>query len=737
MADLLTPVAPKSESDTIQGVVEYYVYQNEDNSYCVAKFLPTGESEPINIVGPLLNVSPGETIEVSGAWQNHKNYGRQFAVSTFLPILPSTLQGLEKYLGSGLIKGIGPKYAARIVQRFGLATLDVLDRSPDRLTEAPGLGAKRAAAIAEAWHKHQSVRQVMIFLMGQGISPKFSAKIYKSYGDRSIEIIRENPYRLAEDINGVGFKSADKIAKTQGLRADSPFRVRSGVLHALSSFSQQGNVCAPRSQLIAAAAELLEVDQAAIEKAIDELSGETAPRQLVAARYPEFGEDVYYLANLHHYERFVAGKLKSLLAAPKHIPAIDIEAQINAFEAERRFKLAEQQRAAVAQALKGGITVITGGPGTGKTTIVRAILSILDNFKVHYMLASPTGRAAKRLSEATGRRAATLHRLLKWSPHDGRFAYNRDNTLKTSLLVIDETSMLDIALAARVLDALADETSLLLVGDVDQLPSVGPGNVLGDIIESGVAPVVRLTQVFRQAERSLIVRNAHRINHGEFPYLPKGNEKPRPDFYFTEKEEPEEVLRVIKSLVQDRIPFKFGFRPIEDIQVITPMHKGTLGTENLNRELQLILNPAAKPLARGSAAFRVGDKVMQVKNNYDKDVFNGDIGVVLSIDSQDHELKVKYEDRVVSYEYDDLDQLILSYAISVHKAQGSEYRAVVMPIHTQHYIMLQRNLVYTALTRARDLVCLVGTKRALGMAIRNDRLARRWTGLKHILAMEE
>ncbi|MCX7049688.1 MAG: ATP-dependent RecD-like DNA helicase [Candidatus Sumerlaeota bacterium] len=733
MPDLLTSIAPKGQSDTMQGVVEYFVFQNEDNSYCVAKFLPAGESEPINVVGALAGVSPGETLEVSGAWETHKTYGRQFTVSNFMPVLPSTLKGVEKFLGSGLIKGIGAVYASRIVKQFGMATLDILDRSPERLSEVPKLGAKRVEMIEKAWRARQAERQVMIFLMGQNISPAYAARIVKTYGSRAVEVLRENPYRLAEDVDGIGFKSADVIAMNQGIAQDSPFRARAGVLHALSSLAQQGHVCAPRAALLEASQKILGIAEEAISTAIDDLCAEAGPRQLASRRLGASGEIHYYLANLYRHEEFVAQKIKELIAAPKHLPAIDAEKEIAAFETDRRFKLAEQQRAAVVQALKGGVIVITGGPGTGKTTIVRTILRILEKYNVHFLLASPTGRAAKRLAETTGSRATTLHRMLKWSPHDGRFQYDRNNPLKTSLLVIDEVSMLDITLAARVLDALPDTTSLLLVGDADQLPSVGPGNVLGDLIESGVAPVVRLTEIFRQAQRSLIVRNAHRINHGEFPYIPKPEEKPRPDFYFTQKEEDEEALRAIKSLVSERIPFKFGFRPTEDIQVITPMHRGSLGTENLNNELQRLLNPSGKPLRRGHTEFRVGDKVMQIKNNYDKDVFNGDIGVILTIDTEDHEMKVAYESRTITYDYDELDQLILSYAISVHKAQGSEYRAVVMPIHTQHYIMLQRNLLYTALTRARELACIVGTKRALAIAVRNDRQARRWTGLKEML----
>jgi exodeoxyribonuclease V alpha subunit len=638
-------------------------------------------------------------------------------------VLPATLTGIEKYLGSGLVKGIGPIMAKRIVARFGLETLDIIEGSSEKLQEVEGIGPIRVERIAKAWQDQREIREVMVFLQGEGVSSTYAVKIYKVYGDRAISVVKENPYRLALDISGIGFKTADKIAQNMGIDPSSPMRAEAGIIHVLSEMVDDGHVYYPYEELKEKAAELLEVGKEFLDTALGTL---TEQRRVVIEEHPE--HRAVYLTPLHVAEVNVAIRLKTLLNSPKQLSQIDIEKAIEWVQRANHIELAEMQKEAIRKAITGKVMVITGGPGTGKTTLVNSLIKILGQKGQRILLASPTGRAAKRLSEVTGHEAKTIHRLLEFSPSEGGFKRNDENPLDADLVIIDEVSMVDILLMNHLLKAMTPAATLLLVGDADQLPSVGPGNVLKDIIASEQMETIRLTEIFRQAQESLIVVNAHRVNRGELLQL-----QPSPgqqsNLYLINREEPEKVMEVIKDLCKRRLPHAFQFDPLDDIQVMTPMHRGTVGVANLNAELQNLLNPNSKAVTRGGRLFRVNDKVMQIKNNYAKDTFNGDIGRIVDIDLEEQNLMVKFEDRVIDYDWSDLDELVLAYAISIHKSQGSEYPAVVIPLLTQHYIMLQRNLLYTAITRAKRLVVLVGSKRAIAIAIKNNKVQLRYTNL--------
>jgi exodeoxyribonuclease V alpha subunit len=718
----------KSEESTLVGTVESIVYFSETDHYTVANFLPEGERAPIVIVGNLVNVSPGETLRIWGRPKRTLRYGEQFSVSYFQSVLPATITGIRRYLGSGLIKGIGPTFAERIVRRFGAETLQIIDADIERLRAVPGIGEKRVEMIRAAWEKHKHVRELMLFLQTHGVSTSLALKIYKHYKDNALRILKENPYQIALDISGIGFKTADKIAEHLGFPKDSPLRAEAGIVHVLNEFSEEGHSFCPCDTLVERACKMLEVGDEAVRGALKKLYNAGT---VVLEKLPE-GDKAVFAKALHTCERAVARYLLSLIKTGKPYPSIDVNDEMTRFEGTYRFAFAEEQRQALRSALTGGVLVITGGPGTGKTTTIRGIIKILSDKGLRILLAAPTGRAAKRLAEVTQKPATTIHRLLKYNPKDAIFTFDEAHPLKADLVIIDETSMLDVVLAYYLLKAVLPTTSLIFVGDVDQLPSVGPGNILKDIIHSDKVEVIRLEKIFRQARRSLIITNAHRINKGEFPFL-RTDKGARQDFFFIEKKEPQEALEAIKKLVQQRIPERFHLNPIEDVQVICPMYKGILGATNLNRELQDLLNPGPTSLVRGSLSLRIGDKVMQLKNNYDKDVYNGDIGIVVGVDNEYQTVKVRFENRIVLYDFDDLDELCLSYAISVHKSQGSEYPGVVIPLHTQHYIMLQRNLLYTAVTRGKRLVCIVGTKQALAMAIRNNRIQQRFSGLRQWL----
>jgi exodeoxyribonuclease V alpha subunit len=619
--------------------------------------------------------------------------------------------------------------AKRLIARFGIETLDIIDETPERLQEVDGIGPIRTERIASAWEEQKEIREVMVFLQGQGVSATYAVKIFKEYGDRAISIVKENPYRLALDISGIGFKTADKIAHNMGIDPSSQIRAEAGIIHVLSEKADEGHVYCPCEELKEETALLLDLDKLTLDVPIITLGKQD--RVVVEER-----ENIkaVYLKPMHVAEVNVARRLKALLGTPKEFLQLDVEKAIEWVQQINKMHLAEMQKEAIRKAISGKVLVITGGPGTGKTTLVNSLIRILERREKRITLASPTGRAAKRLSEVSGREAKTVHRLLEYSPKEGNFKRNDDNPLDTDLVIIDEISMVDILLMNHLLKAIPLEATLVMVGDIDQLPSVGPGNVLKDVITSGWVETVRLTEIFRQAQESLIVVNAHRINRGELP-LTKSAEGQRKNFYYIKVEEPKKALDVLKELVSNRLPSAFHIDPFDDIQVMAPMHKGVVGVANLNAELQMVLNPEGQGITRVGRSFRINDKVMQIKNNYEKDIFNGDIGRIVEIDLEGQTLMVRFEDRIVIYEWSELDELVLAYAISIHKSQGSEYPAVVVPLLSQHYIMLQRNLLYTAITRAKQLVVLVGSRRAIAIAIRNNRVQTRYTFLSSRLSV--
>jgi len=697
------------------------VFRSEATGYTVCRVKAKGAADPVVVVGTCAAIWVGETLRAEGEWVRHPQHGSQFQASRITCIVPTSAKGVERYLASGMIRGIGEVMARRLVARFGADTLKVIEKESARLEEVDGIGPKRRQRIKDSWIEQKAVRDIMIFLQSHGVGTAQSARIYRHLGSDSIAVISENPYRLC-DIWGIGFKSADRVAASIGIARDSEARARAGLAYTLETMTDEGHCFCPKPELILRAQELLDIPA---ERLMDALAGEVR-----ACRLADDGDRIY-LPRLLAAETTAAQRLRQLMAAKPRFEPIVVEKALPWAAKRMGIEFAPAQGDALRMALSEKASIITGGPGVGKTTIIRAITDIFGVRRLMIRLAAPTGRAAKRMEEATGLQAQTLHRLLGYEPGGGRFVHGADKRMEGDVFIVDEVSMVDLPLMAAFLEALPDGAHLVLVGDKDQLPSVGPGNVLRDLLESGVVPATRLDTVFRQADRSWIVHNAHRVNQGMSLELPGADEET--DFYFIEAEDAERALRAVLDLAVDRIPAKFGFDPVRDVQVLTPMRRNQLGADNLNVLLQERLNPSGKQLIRYGRVFRVGDRVMQVRNNYDKDVFNGDIGRIESADEVDQELVVNFEGKRVTYDLSDLDELVLAYSCSIHKSQGSEYPAAVILMTTQHYKLLQRNLLYTAITRGRRLVCIVGSSKAVWMAIRNDEIRMRRTWLRERL----
>ncbi|RZB34460.1 MAG: exodeoxyribonuclease V alpha subunit [Desulfobacteraceae bacterium Eth-SRB1] len=721
----------------LEGQIEGITYTSEESGFTIVRVRVHGQRGTVTVVGNLMSPCTGEVLRMKGEWINHPRYGRQFKVMHYKTEVPASIDGIRKYLGSGLIKGIGPVIAKRIVKKFGKMTLAIIEDEIERLAKVDGIGKNRLSMIKTAWEEQKDIRDVMLFLQTHGVGSGYAVKIFKKYGNRSIQAVKENPYRLATDIFGIGFITADSIADKLGFSRNSELRAKAGILYVMRQLADDGHVYYPYEPLVAKCMETLQVDREIIIRAI----GSIAIEGMIIIddlndNIEEFRKNnkAVYLPVFYFSEVKTAAILKKLVNTPKMIRDVNVAKAIEWVQNRLVVNLAENQIAAIKGSLENKVMVITGGPGTGKTTIINAVLKIISRLKVKTLLAAPTGRAAKQMSETTGHKAVTIHRLLEFSFQKGGFQKNEKNLLNCGLLIIDEASMIDQVLMHHLLKAIPYSAALIVVGDVNQLPSVGAGNVLNDIIASGIAPVIELTDIFRQARESRIIVNAHKINSGIIPDLePQDASGLKNDFYFIRQEDPEKALKIIIELVKERIPLRFGFDPFDDIQVLTPMHRGIVGAENLNAKLQKALNPGKDQIMRGNRNYRVNDKVMQIKNNYEKDIFNGDIGRIVGISHEDQEVIISFDGRNILYKLSDLDEIILAYAVSVHKSQGSEYPAVIIPVLTQHYILLQRNLIYTAVTRGRKLVVMVGTGKALAIGVNNNKTQRRYTYLKHRL----
>lgn len=701
----------------LSGVVERITFANEENGFSVIKIKSKGFADLVTVVGNLAAVNVGATIRLKGEWRYDSKFGKQFNVVDYRETVPATIAGIEKYLGSGLIKGIGPVYARRIVKHFKEETLKVIEESPDYLINVEGIGQKRVDMIKKAWQEQKEIKNVMLFLQSNGVSTAYAVKIYKTYGNESISIVKTNPYRLADDIWGIGFKTADKIAQQLGFDKHSFERCRSGIVYILNELSNDGHCFSTREQLLETAEKMLELEKSLIEETIDRMIEE---KSII----PDEGEAIY-LPAFYHSEVGIARRIKEILSLESIYKSAHTMDIIYNIEKEYGIKYDEVQVEAIKSAVNSKFMVLTGGPGTGKTTTTLAIIKIFQKLNARILLAAPTGRAAKRMSEATEMEAVTIHRLLEYSPLEG-YKKNDESTLECDVLIIDETSMVDTILMYNLLKAVSNETVVILVGDVDQLPSVGAGNVLKDIIDSGTVEVVKLTRIFRQAQGSAIITNAHRINKGEAPNLRGGSKS---DFFFIEEQEPQKVVETIKELCARRLPNYYKVDPVYDIQVLCPMQRGEAGAYNLNLVLQETLNTSDVSIKYGGTVYKLKDKVMQIKNNYDKNVFNGDIGTITYIDTEDKTLIINFDGVDVDYDATELDEVVLAYATTVHKSQGSEYKIVVAPFTMQHYMMLQRNLLYTCVTRAKKILVLVGSKKAIGIAVSNNKTQKRNTML--------
>lgn len=716
--------------DEICGYIERITFQSPENGFTVARLKERGKRDLTAIVGTMPSVQAGESIRCRGRWKENVNFGIQFEVESFEVEQPQSAEGIKRYLSSGLIKGIGPVFAERIVKYHREQTLEVIDTNPDSLLEIDGIGPVRLERIKGCWEEQKAIRELMLFLQSYGISPTYAQKVFKTYGEESKKIIEENPYQLARDVYGIGFKTADNTAQKLGIDRQAHIRIDSGVEYVLSKLSEDGHTCYPQADFLEKARELLEVEAEKINARLDFIEREEriVSGPLDGAEKPE---DFLWLKAFHVSEQGIARELRRLRSDPELAFPGSEEPSLLEAEKELNIQLAPNQRLAVERSLSEKIHIITGGPGTGKSTITKVILHIMSRRKGEILLAAPTGRASKRLSEVTGREASTIHSMLEYDFSIGGFRRKRDNPLECALLIVDEASMIDTILMYSLLKALPDKARLILVGDTDQLPSVGAGNVLQDFIDSGLLPVARLTEIFRQAAQSKIVTNAHRINAGVFPDIRVDKTA---DFFFLSNEDPVSITQTIIQLVKKRLPNAYGFHAMRDIQVLSPMNRGQIGNRNLNKALQKALNPSDEPLVKVGRSFHKGDKVMQVQNNYDKKVFNGDVGFLARIDRIEQEVVVDFDGQRVVYDFGDLDQLVLAYAVSIHKYQGSECPCVVMPLHMSHYMMLFRNLIYTGITRGKKMVVMIGSKQALNLAVRNKKASKRYTGLREALA---